>query len=139
LKEEYGMSGSKVLMVTLAVVTLAVGPTEALAASQTYGKPGKSEMMDYRSMEGKVTALDPNSKAIQVMPTDASMPSPVRVGIGDRTVIRQGLLHRRLASLKVGEDVELRYSGSRKTWVADSIDILDPSVPLAHYLGPGIR
>ena len=129
------MRRSRMLLMVLAVVTFAVGPTVALAASQPSWNSGKSGMLDYRSMEGKVTALDLTSKTVQVMPTDGSMPAPVRVGIGDQTVIRQGILHRSLANLKIGEDVNLRYSGSGNTWVADNIDILDPSVPVAHYLG----
>ena len=92
-------------------------------------------MRDYRSLDGKVTALDLTAKTIQIMPTDGSMPGPVRVAIGDQTVIRQGMLHRTLANLKIGEDVNLRYSGSGNTWVADSINILDSSVPVAQYLG----
>jgi hypothetical protein len=122
-------------MLLLAVVAFAVGPTVASAASQPSWNSGKSGMLDYRSMEGKVTALDLTSKTIQVMPTDGSMPAPVRVTIGDQTVIRQGVFHRSLANLKIGEDVNLRYSGSGNTWVADNINILDPSVPVAHYLG----
>ena len=129
------MRRSRMLLMVLAVVTFAVGPAVALAASQTYGNSWKSGMLDFRSMEGKVTALDLTSKTIQVMPTDSSMRAPVRVGIGDQTVIRQGMLHRTLANLKIGEDVNLRYSGSGNTWVADNINILDPSVPVAHYLG----
>lgn len=129
------MRGSKVPLMVLALVTLAVGPAVALAASQPSWNSGKSGMLDYRSTEGKVTALDLTAKTIQVMPTDGSMPGPVRVAIGDRTVIRQGMLHRTLASLKVGEDVNLRYSGSGNTWVADSINVVDSSVPVAQYLG----
>ena len=129
------MRGSKTLLMVLALVTFAVGPAVALATSQPSWNSGKSGMLDYRSMEGKVTALDLTSKTIQVMPTDGSMPGAVSVAIGDHTVVRQGMLHRTLANLKVGEDVTLRYSGSGKTWVADNINILDASVPVAHYLG----
>ena len=131
------MRGSKVLVMVLALVTFAVGPTVALAASQPSWNSGKSGMLDYRSTEGKVAALDLTAKTIQIMPTDGSMPGPVRVAIGDQTVIRQGMLHRTLANLKIGEDVNLRYSGSGNTWVADSINILDSSVPVAQYLGRG--
>ena len=92
------MRRSRMLLMVLAVVTFAVGPAVALAASQTSGNSGKSGMRDYRSMEGKVTALDLTAKTIQVMPTDGSMPGPVRVAIGDQTVIRQGMLHRSLAA-----------------------------------------
>ena len=129
------MRGSKMLVMVLAVVTFAVSPVVAMAASQTYGNSWKSGMPVYRSMEGKVAALDLTSKTIQVMPTDGSMPGPVRVAIGDQTVIRQGMLHRTLANLKIGEDVNLMYSGSANTWVADNINVLDSSVPVAQYLG----
>ena len=129
------MRGSKVLVMVLALVTFAVGPTVALAASQPSWNSGKSGMLDYRSTEGKVAALDFTAKTIQIMPTDGSMPGPVRVAIGDRTVIRQGMLHRTLADLKIGEDVNLRYSGSANTWVADNINVLDSSVSVAQYLG----
>src|SRR5512137_2101175 len=88
LKEEYEMRGSKVLVMVLALVTLAVGPTVALAASQQSWNSGKSGMLDYRSTEGRVAAVDLTAKAIQIMPTDGSMPGPVRVAIGDQTVIR---------------------------------------------------
>jgi len=135
LKEEYEMRGSKVLVMVLALVTFAVGPTVALAASQPSWNSGKSGMLDYRSTEGRVAAVDLTAKTIQVMPTDGSMPGPVRVAIGDQTVIRQGILHRTLADLKVGEDVTLRYSGSANTWVADNINVLDSSVSVAQYLG----
>ena len=129
------MRGSKMLMLLLAVVAFAGGPTVVLAAPQPSWNSGKTGMLEYHSMEGKVTALDLTSKTIQVMPTDGSMPGPVRVAIGDQTVIRQGMLHRTLANLKIGEDVNLRYSGSANTWVADNINVLDSSVPLARYLG----
>jgi len=129
------MRGSRMLLMVLAVVTFAVGPAVARAASQTYGNSWKGGMPLYGSMEGKVAALDLTSKTIQVMPTDGSMRAPVRVGIGDQTVIRQGMLHRSPANLKIGEDVNLRYSGTGNTWVADDINILDTSVPVAHYLG----
>ena len=129
------MRGSKMLVMVLVVVTFAVSPVVAMAASQTYGNSWKSGMPVYRSMEGKVAALDLTSKTIQVMPTDGSMPGPVRVAIGDQTVIRQGMLHRTLANLKIGEDVNLMYSGSANTWVADNINVLDSSVPVAQYLG----
>jgi hypothetical protein len=129
------MRRSSRLLMVLAVVTFAVGPAVALAASQTSGNSGTSGWRDYRSMDGKVTALDLTAKTVQVMPTDGSMPGPVRVGIGDQTVIRQGMLPRSLANLKIGEDVNLRYSGSGNTWVADNINILDSSVPVAQYFG----
>jgi len=129
------MRGSKMLMLLLTVVAFAVGPAVAMAASQPSWNSGKSGMLDYRSTEGKVAALDFTAKTIQIMPTDGSMPGPVRVAIGDRTVIRQGMLHRTLADLKIGEDVNLRYSGSGNTWVADSINVVDSSVPVAQYLG----
>ena len=118
-----------------AALSVVVGPAVALVAPQTYGNAGKSGMRDYRSMEGKVAAVDRTAKTIQIMPTDGSMPGPVRVAIGDQTVIRQGMLHRTLADLKIGEDVNLRYSGSGNTWVADSINVVDSSVPVAQYLG----
>jgi hypothetical protein len=129
------MRGTRMLLMVLAVVTFAVSPVVAMAASQPSWNSGKSGMLDYRSMEGKVTAVDLTAKTIQVMPTDGSMPGPVRVAIGDQTVIRQGMLHRTLASLKIGDDVNLRYSGSANTWVADNINVLDSSVPVAQYLG----
>jgi hypothetical protein len=129
------MRGSKMLMLLLAVVAFAGGPTVVFAAPQPSWNSGKTGMLEYHSMEGKVTALDLTSKTIQVMPTDGSMPGPVRVAIGDQTVIRQGMLHRTLANLKIGEDVSLRYSGSASTWVADNINVLDSSVPVARYLG----
>ena len=129
------MRRSRRLLRVLAVVTFAVGPAVALAASQTSGNSGKSGLRDYRSMDGKVTALDLTAKTVQVMPTDGSMRAPVRVGIGDQTVIRQGMLPRSLANLKIGEDVNLRYSGAGNTWVADNINILDSSVPVAQYFG----
>ena len=129
------MRGSRILLMLLAVVTFAVSPAVALAAPQPSWPSGKSGTVDYRSIEGKVTAVDLTSKTIQVMPSDGSMPSPVRVAIGDQTVIRQGMLHRTLASLKIGEDVNLMYSGPANAWVADNINVLDSSVSVAQYLG----
>jgi len=129
------MRGSRILPMLLAVVTFAVSPAVALAAPQPSWNSGKSGTVDYRSIEGKVTAVDLTSKTIQVMPSDGSMPSPVRVAIGDQTVIRQGMLHRTLASLKIGEDVNLMYSGPANAWVADNINVLDSSVSVAQYLG----
>ena len=75
LKEEYEMRGSKMLVMVLALATFAVGPTVALAASQPSWNSGKSAMRDYRSMEGKVAAVDLTAKTIQIMPTDSSMPA----------------------------------------------------------------
>ena len=129
------MRGSKMLMLLLAVAAFAGGPTIVLAAPQPAWNAGMTGMIEYHSMEGKVTALDLASKTIQVTPTDGSAPGPVRVAIGDQTVIRQGMLHRTLASLKIGEDVNLRYSGPANTWVADNINVLDSAVPVAKYLG----
>jgi hypothetical protein len=129
------MRGTRMLLMVLAVVTFVVSPVVAMAASQPSWNSGKSGMLDYRSKEGKVTAVDLTAKTMHVMPTDGSMPGPVRVAIGDQTVVRQGMFHRTLANLKIGEDVNVRYSGSGNTWVADNINILDASVPVAHYLG----
>jgi hypothetical protein len=126
-------------MVALAVLSVVVGPAAALATPQTHGSAGKSGMLDYRSLEGKVTALDRNAKTLQVMPTDGSMSGPVRVAMGDQMVIHDGILPRTAADLKIGDDVNLMYSGTSKAWVADDINILDPSVPVARDLGPGVR
>ena len=59
------MRRSRVLLMVLAFVTYAVGPAFALAPSQPYGNSWKSGMLDYRSMEGKVTVLDLTSKTIR--------------------------------------------------------------------------
>jgi len=121
------------------VALVAVGPAIALAASQTYGNSAGIAMVHYRWVEGKVTGLDLNAKTLQVTPTDGTMSGPVRVAMGDRTVVRDGILHRTAADLKIGENVTLSYSGSGTSWVADNINILDPSVPIAHYGGTGVR
>ncbi len=133
------MRASKLLMMLVAVALVAVGPAIALAASQTYGNSAGIAMVDYRWVEGKVTGLDLNAKTLQVTPTDGTMSGPVRVAMGDRTVVRDGILHRTAADLKIGENVTLSYSGSGTSWVADNINILDPSVPIAHYGGTGVR
>ena len=133
------MRGSKMLMLLSAVVTFAVGPTVVLADSRPSWISGKSGMLDYRSLEGKVTALNLTSKTIQVLPTGGSMPGPMSVAIGDHTVVRQGILHRTLAELKVGEHVSVTCSGSGNTWAADSVNILEPSVAVAPFLGNNMR
>lgn len=132
------MRRSRWLIMVLAVVLFAVGPAVALAA-QTYGSSAKNAMVDYRSVEGKVATLNLNAKTLQVTPTDRSMSGPVRVAMNDQTVIHDGILPLTTADLKIGEDVNVMFSGSRGGWVADNIDVLEPPVPVAHYAGPGVR
>jgi hypothetical protein len=133
------MRGSKMLMLLLAVVAFAVGPTFALAASQPSWISGKSGMLDYRSIQGQVTAVDLSSRTMQVTATAGSVTGPVSVALNDQTIVHQGLLHRKPADIKVGEHVDMTYDGSGGTWVADNINILESSVAVAPFLGNDMR
>lgn len=133
------MRGSKMLMLVLAVVAFAVGPTVVLAASQPFWNSGKRGMLDYRSIQGAVTAVDLNSKTLQVTATEGSVTGPVSVAYNDRTIVHQGILHRKPADIKVGEHVDMTYDGSGNRWVADNINILEPTVAVAPFLGNDMR
>ena len=133
------MRGSKSMMLLLSLVLVAVGPAVGLAASQNAGGWGHIAMLDYGSVQGKVTAVNPMAETLTVMPTDGSMAGPVQLAMNEGTRIHDGLLNRPAADLKPGEDVNVRYSGPENKLVADSINILDPTVPIAHYAGPGVK
>jgi len=107
----------------------------ALAISQTYGSVGKNGRLDYRSTEGKVAAVDPNSKTLQVMPADGPMSDAMHVAIGDQATIHQAILHCTAPNFRAGKAVNLRSPGSADKWVAENISSADSSVVAACYLG----
>ena len=107
----------------------------ALAISQTYGSAGKNGRIDYRSTEGKVAALDLNSKTLQVMPADGPMSGAMHVAIRGQATIHQAILHCTAPNFTAGKDVNLRSPGSANKWVADNISSADSSVVAACYLG----
>jgi hypothetical protein len=126
-------------MVLLAVVAFVIAPAVARAASQADWGSGKSGALDYRSIQGEVTAVDLNSKTMRVTATEGSVTGPVSVALNDQTIVRQGILHRTPADIKVGEHVDMTYDGSGGTWVADNINILESSVAVAPFLGNDMR
>jgi hypothetical protein len=132
------MRGSKMLLMALALVTVV---TPALAAPASQARQGSAAigMIQYGSIDGRVTAVDLKTKTMQVAAMEGSATGPVRVMFTDKTVIHQGILPRSPAAVKAGEHVDVTYAGSGDKWVADNIDILESSVPEAHYLGNGAR
>lgn len=132
------MRGSTKFVMALALAVV-VTPAVASPAAQPNRGSAAIATIQYGSIEGRVTAVDLRANTVQVAAAEGSMTGPVRVMFTDKTVIHQGILRRKPANLKVGEDVNVTYDGSGNTWVADNIDILDPSVAVAHYLGNGAR
>ncbi len=132
------MRGSTVLLMVLALVAVA---TPAIAAPAPQANRGSAAigMIQYGSIEGRVTAVDLKTKTVQVAAAEGTATGPVRVMFTDMTDIHQGILRRTAANIKVGEDVNVTYDGSGSKWVADNIDILESSVPVAHYLGNSMR
>ncbi len=118
----------------VSALTLALVATPTLAAPAPQTSPS-SAAIRYGSIEGRVVAMDLKAENMQVAAVAGSATGPMRVTFTDKTIIHQGILHRNPAALKVGEHVVVTYAGSDGKWVADNIDILEPSVPVAHYLG----
>jgi hypothetical protein len=127
--------GSKMFLTGLTLVAVVVAPALAGAAPQARQGSAMSGVPSYRSIEGRVTGVDLNTKTMQVMAAEGSVAGPVNVTFTDKTVVRQGLFRRKPADIKVGEHVDLLYAGSGDTWIADNIDILESSVPVAHHHG----
>jgi len=129
------MRGSKMFLTVLALVAVVVAPALAGAALQARQGSAMSGVPSYRSIEGRVTALDLNAKTMQVAAAEGSVAGPVSVTFTDKTVVRQWFLRRTPADIKVGEHVNVLYAGSGDTWIADNIDILESAVAVAHYHG----
>ena len=129
------MRGSKMFLVFVTLLAVVVAPVFAGAALQAKQGSATSGMLDYRSVEGRVAALDLKAKSIQVAATEGSVTGPVSVMFTDQTMVHQGILHRKAADLKVGERVDMTYAGSANKWVADNINILESSVAVTHYRG----
>lgn len=129
------MRGPKMFLMVLALAAVVAAPVFTGAAPQARRGSAKSGMLDYRSIEGRVTALDLKAKTMQVAATEGSVTGPVSVMFTDQTMVHQGILYRKPADLKVGERVDMTYAGSANKWVADNINILESSVAVAHYHG----
>ena len=121
----------------VSALTLALVATPALAAPAPQTSPSSAAIgaIRYGSIEGRVIAMDLKAENMQVAAVAGSATGPMRVTFTYKTIIHQGILHRNPAAIKVGEHVVVTYAGSDGKWVADNIDILEPSVPVAHYLG----
>jgi hypothetical protein len=132
------MRGSNMLLMVLALVAVA---TPAIASPALHANRGSAAIgtIQYGSVEGRVTAVNLKAKTVQVAAAEGTTTGPVRVMFTDKTDIHQGILPRTSANITVGEDVDVTYDGSGNKWVADNIDIRNPSVAVAHYLGNGAR
>jgi hypothetical protein len=122
-------------LAAFALLAVVVAPVFAGAAPQASWGSAKSKMLDYRSIEGKVTALDLKAKTMRVAAAEGSVTGPVTVTFTDKTIVRQGMLHRNAADIHVGEPVDMTYAGWGDKWVADSINIRESSVAVAQYAG----
>lgn len=127
------------LMAMLTVGAICLGPAVALATSQTTWGSGNTMMMDYRTIQGRVITMDPSAISIQVRGMEDTGRGSVRLGITDQTAVRQGMERRSLAAVQVGEEVFVRYDRKGDRWVADNINILEPLVARAPYLGDDQR
>ncbi len=132
------MRGFKALLLVLLVAAFA---TPVLAAPLPQAGRGSAAIgtVQYGSIDGRVTAVDLTGKTIRVMAAEGWGTGSMSVAYTDQTVFRQGIEHRKVSDIKVGEHVDIMYAGSRDKWVADNVNILESPVAEAHYLGNGAR
>ncbi len=128
----------KILLMVLALAAVA-SPAVAAPAPQANRGSAAIGIIQYGSIEGRVTAVDLKAKTVQVAAAEGTAMGPVRVMFTDKTDIHQGILRRTAANIKVGEEVNVTYDGSGNKWIADNIDIRNSSVAVAHYVGNGAR
>ncbi len=127
-------------LTTVMVLTgaLAFAPG-AVAFAQGWGGTGKSnaaagiseEKVEMRSVQGEVTAVEPNAQTMVVTAMEGKTSLDVGVDVPNKTIIREGQAIKTLNDIKVGDRVAMKYEKTSSGLTAESIKILGPMSKIA--------
>ncbi len=140
------MQRVKSLMAIFAAGSLTLAGGVALTSTKAAAAPegSKASMtqaaskMEVHRVRGEVTAVEPSADPMTLTMKTKEGKEELIVGVDvtDKTIIREGKVHKTLADIKTGDRVWMRYERTDGKLVADYIRILKPAGMAAKSASP---